>query len=657
MNAAEAVIALIGKDQASPVIAKVRGELGSLGSSSTVASAGMGKVGTAVSGMGGAMKHAGSQVMGLVSNIGLFAGAAGIGGIGAAIGASVRKVEDFGATVRQVSDVTGLSTETASALAAAFEHVGISADSTTRALGMLEKNAATNTLTTKASAKFYKEFGLQLADANGRAKDANTLLLQTADYFNNKTIPAATKALALSKLYGRSWQDLVPLLKLGSTGIAAAEAEAQSLGLTLTSANMAQLVQLRNVQRTWGDTLGGLELQIGLTVIPALTSIGEAANKYLGDPNNRKSILGAITTIEGVAGKVAQAIVSIGGALAGLWGKIPGPMQQLLVGGFVANKAASWLFGTSPLSAVTKAGTNVIGGLLGNVLGKVPGVSSVAGAMGLEGTRVFVTNWPLSFGSGGSGLGNAVKTVLTDAGGAATAGGAVEAGAGLGSIGLLGSAALVAAPLAATAFMLSQGKYDLSKRAATGPTGGRVRGARAIETHPSFESIAAQQQALTAPAFTPGTPESRQLRYLVSALNHWAKGAGGPLNANAVLPSIGALSTLFETSRSPSQKSLESAIKMEGELQQEAYKQGNTALGDAIGTGLSVLQGTLDRLNATIANLPSALGAAMGTANWNAYRAGERGDATVKLTVSPRDNNNTVTMLSRVGGNRKVSAI
>src|SRR5437868_2350902 len=105
------------------------------------------------------------------------------------------------------------------------------AASGTARTGLLQRGFGT---ATSAASKFEKTFSFSLTDANGHLKDANALILASADYFNNKSIPATTKAAALAKLYGRSWQDLIPLLASGSKGIAAVEEEARKFGLTLT---------------------------------------------------------------------------------------------------------------------------------------------------------------------------------------------------------------------------------------------------------------------------------------------------------------------------------------------------------------------------------------------------------------------------------------
>ena len=171
---------------------------------------------------GGALSHAKGQISGLLGSVGLLAGGAGLLGVGAAFTATVNKARDFGDAVDQIANVTGLSAEKASALAATFEHFGVSTDTGAKSLGMLEKNLSLYTLTAKKATEFQKTYGLALVDSSGHVKDANQLLLDSAAYYNNSAIPAQTKAAALAKLYGRSWMDLVDVFEQGAPAIQAA---------------------------------------------------------------------------------------------------------------------------------------------------------------------------------------------------------------------------------------------------------------------------------------------------------------------------------------------------------------------------------------------------------------------------------------------------
>lgn len=240
---------------------------------------------------------------------------------------------------------------------------------------------------------FYKKYGLAIADASGNLKDANTLLLDSADYFNNQNIPATTKAAALAKLYGRNWQELLPFLQAGSEGIKDAEQAAKDFGLTLTADNVTALAKLRAATRDWGDALGGLELQIGLALVPALTDFTKAATGFVA--GNRDKIVGFFKDFAKFAGDVGHVIVTdvvpVFNTIARAWNGLPPELRDLITKGLVAGKISKMLFDVGPLD-ILKAGALKLGLNIFGQRGTTPAnplfVSAVGGGLGGAGGAV-----------------------------------------------------------------------------------------------------------------------------------------------------------------------------------------------------------------------------------------------------------------------------
>ena len=319
-----------------------------------------GKAERGIVSLGGAFSHAGGKLTGLITGpLGVIGGATALFTLAGAIGTGIGKAQELGQTVIRLSALTGLQTEKTSALSVAMEHFNISADTQTRLVGFLEKNVGLLAAKKDGLAKFQKEFGLSLTDQNGKILDANALILQTADYFNNQSIPATTKAAALAKLYSRSWQDLIPFLTAGKAGIAAAEAEAAKFGLTLSTADIAALKEAKTASRDWDTALAGLETRIGIALLPSLTSLAQEArrssSRITGPGSSRVSRTGAK-----FAGDLAKAAKDIFGTLRTGWESIPPELRQFLLVGFAVNKAGKFLFDKSLFSGLTGALTSGI---------------------------------------------------------------------------------------------------------------------------------------------------------------------------------------------------------------------------------------------------------------------------------------------------------
>ncbi len=378
--------------------------------------AGVGKLESGVGGLqtklGGLAKNISGGVSGALSTfggrirqlgVGLAAGL-GIGGLlsfGGAIKEALGEAQTFGAEVIRLSALTGLTTESTSALAAAFHHFGIDADTAARLAGLAEKNLGNLTATQKKATAFQKLYGLSLIDNKGHVKDFNTLILDSADFFNNKSIPAQTKAAALAKLFGRSWQDLIPILKAGRKGIADAEQEAKDLGLTLTNENIVALKKARDASRDWGTALGGLKLQIGLNILPVLTDLAKSATKFVSE--HRLDIVSFFKNTIEFGRHAASVIGDFAGKVAGAWNSIPPAMRDFLVKGFIADRTLKFLFGISPIKLAVDFAANTLGGI-GKSVGSAVGGSLLAAFV--KPIPVFVTN-P---GFGGGGVPGAVPT-------------------------------------------------------------------------------------------------------------------------------------------------------------------------------------------------------------------------------------------------------
>lgn len=310
----------------------------------------------AASGMGGALSHAGGQLKNLITGpLGLIGLGAGLFTLGGAIEHGIGKAVALGDEVRRLAAITGLGAQSMSLLAGTFEHFNIGADSATRLVGFLEKNVGLLAAKKDGIVKFEKEFGLALTDSNGKIKDANALILTTVDYFNNKSIPATEKAAALSKLYGRSWQELIPFLAAGRKGIADVQVELAKYGLTLKDTDIKALADFKASQRELGTALGGLELQIGLKLVPTFKKFADGLAHFIAD--NGPQITRFFDDLGKFAGDAAGTIAGTAHAVSGFWNAIPKEFRDLITTGLIADRTIKFLFGFDPV----KAGVGLLG--------------------------------------------------------------------------------------------------------------------------------------------------------------------------------------------------------------------------------------------------------------------------------------------------------
>jgi len=278
----------------------------------------------------------GSKVGGAIKDVAKVAAVA-FAAISTALIATTTHAVDFAETYyvasKRVADITGMDIEAASQLVAIFQRYGLDGDVAIKTIGMLEKNVGNLTKTTKAETAFEKQYGVSLRDTSGAVKNASDLIGVGADIFTNKSIPAVQKAAAESKLFGKSWQSIVPILSLGAQGISDAEDEAAKLGMTLTASNASDLKNYKASTIAMDEAMGGLTLQLGLVAVPLFTLISTTLTQkvapaihtivtVIGNWVKNSGALAAITKV------VTAAMDTISSVITDLVGKFMDFMSQ-----------------------------------------------------------------------------------------------------------------------------------------------------------------------------------------------------------------------------------------------------------------------------------------------------------------------------------------
>ena len=236
------------------------------------------KASAALKNIGSQTEKLGSAFKGLaLAAGGALAAFASIKTITSAIGATA----ELGAEVNKMRRETGLAAEDASRLLFAFKHVGLDGDTASKSIGIFAKGlkgiADTSedaVESTKPMAGILKDIGITALDAAGDIRPVNELLPELADKFKDMPNGLEKTGLAM-QLFGRSGKDMIPLLNLGSEGLADLAKQADKLGVTLTGKNADAIKKFTLAQRDMKEAIVGLKLQIGLALMPALTKLTE----------------------------------------------------------------------------------------------------------------------------------------------------------------------------------------------------------------------------------------------------------------------------------------------------------------------------------------------------------------------------------------------
>ncbi len=475
MNEEQVGILVTARNMATGVLNQVKGELSGLGTAASGAGGHLGRLGSIGNALSGPLGHARGAISNLTSSLGLVGLSGALLGVGGLLKASIDQTQQFGLGVEKLRAITGMSVETSSALIAVAEKYGVDTQALTKFAGQYEKavgklaetqakagaiaksaalqqleaeklhlqaagdsikaidkqiseQKALDALAAKSAGPaggmnklqaLQKQYGVVLTDSAGRALSFQDTLLNLADAEQKAaTVSEKARLAALASSIGmsRSLTTLAPLLSLGRNGILQAEQAAKDLGMTLDAQSAGSLAKYVAAQRGLGEATHALELQIGIGVMPVLTKFETGITGFL-EHGGGQQIAGFFKGAADFASTFADAlsqVLPLFGQLVGAFQGLPAPLRDILVGGFVAQKASSMLFGSGPLQWAR--------GLLGGLGGGRGPVGAITGA--LAGAQpVNVMNWPPGLGLGGGGLASGIS-------------GAVEQGAakGLGPI-------------------------------------------------------------------------------------------------------------------------------------------------------------------------------------------------------------------------------
>jgi hypothetical protein len=375
-------IVVTAQDLASGKLGLVRKELAAMGTAGKLSAIGLGAGIVAVNKTEKAFGHLKNRISSLAGPLGLIGITGAMFGLAGAFEQGISKVEGMALGVEKLTGVTGLSVHAASQLLAVFERFGVDADRAATIAGFAEKTLGKlavgvgdlSTGVTKLT-KLETLYGISLHDSTGKTVDFGTELNRVADYYAGNA-SAAQKAALAATLFGKGYVALIPVLKLGSKGIAEVAAAADNLGLTLKTAQDVQNVHdFINAQRDAKEAVGGLEVQLGLLVMPDLTGALKGFTGFLAthQADVKAFFSAALHGAEGFAGfitgSVVPAISDLAGAAMGFWDSIPPPLRDFLFKGIVADRMIHFLFGVSPIHMIVDVGEKALGQALGGTLG------------------------------------------------------------------------------------------------------------------------------------------------------------------------------------------------------------------------------------------------------------------------------------------------
>lgn len=171
--------------------------------------------------------------------------AAALGGVfsAGAVLAFARQAFEAADAIGDAAERAGVAVESLSRLKFAAEQNDVEFASLTKGIREFQKNLSAAAVNTTAAQEKLALLGLEAAELRGLALEDQ--LGQIADRFQEIVNPADRTRIAV-ELFGKAGQDLVPLLRQGSSGIRELTEEADRLGVTLSAETSASIAAADN---------------------------------------------------------------------------------------------------------------------------------------------------------------------------------------------------------------------------------------------------------------------------------------------------------------------------------------------------------------------------------------------------------------------------
>ncbi len=262
---------------------------------------------------GGRFGKLGGVLKGVGAAMGTAFVAVGAAAVGAAksltdmtVGAS-----EYADNILTMSSVTGMSAGSLQAYQYAAELVDTSLETLTGSMAKNVRSMSSAQSGTGKMADAYKALGVSVTDSNGNLRDSETVYWEAIDALGSVSNETERDALAM-QLFGKSAQELNPLIEQGSSGIAALTDEAERMGAVMSEESLAALGKFDDsVQRLKSGGAAAKNV-LGMVLLPQLQVLADSGVSLLGTfTGGLAEANGDWTKISGVIGTTVGSLVSM----------------------------------------------------------------------------------------------------------------------------------------------------------------------------------------------------------------------------------------------------------------------------------------------------------------------------------------------------------
>lgn len=312
-----------------------------LGTNLMQSAAGMGPAGGALSGLSGSFAAVGGTAA--VAATAIAAVAAAAVAVGAAAFKAASDLGGMAEKLSNMSETTGLSAKTLQELKFVAENAGLSFDAMANASSMVQRKLMGVEEDSGMAAKTFERLGISTKDSFGQLKSMDILFPELIRKFQSMSNTTERNMLA-SQIFGRSLNDVAPLLGMTAAEMDKATKRAHELGLVMSDKDLLNAQQLDDSIDDIRQQFKGMWMSFATSMLPVVKPAVEWLQRTLQDvwPKIRKGTAGFWSSVKPV-------FVELGKILKIVW-----DLLKPLFSGLLAAKTAAWKTLMQALALVLK---------------------------------------------------------------------------------------------------------------------------------------------------------------------------------------------------------------------------------------------------------------------------------------------------------------
>jgi hypothetical protein len=214
--------------------------------------------------------------------------------IGGVLIKAAKETAKLGDEFQKMSIRTGVSTQALSELSHVAQLSGTNIETVEKAIFRMSKVANDSEAGLSTAERTLDQLGITVKDVNGNLKDNEQLFFESIDAL--RKVENQTKRTALAQeIFGKSGTKLLTIVNESSESVANLRKEAQDLGITFSQQAADDAAKFNDEILRLEQSVNGLSLEIGKTLIPILTTSAQwwkenlaAVRNYFDETDGRE---------------------------------------------------------------------------------------------------------------------------------------------------------------------------------------------------------------------------------------------------------------------------------------------------------------------------------------------------------------------------------